>query len=108
MTLLMVLWEKKEASVKEIGAQVSLDSGTLTPLLKKLEKKGLIQRRRKAEDERVVIISLTESGKEMEEKAQMVPERMAACFDLEPEEAMTLYRLLQKVTEHLEKSGAEA
>ena len=95
--VMLVLWEKDEVSVKEIGERLFLDSGTLTPLLKNLEKKGLITRNRSKEDERVTIAKLTEEGKALREKALKVPEQVVSCVKLEPEEALQLYTLLYKI-----------
>ncbi len=94
---MMVLWEKKELNVKSLGESLYLDSGTLTPLLKKLEKKGLIERRRSTEDERNLIVSITEEGEALREKALSVPEHVASCIRLEPDEAAVLYKLLYKL-----------
>ena len=95
--VMLVLWEKDEVSVKEIGERLFLDSGTLTPLLKNLEKKGLLTRNRSKEDERVTIAKLTEEGKALREKALKVPEQVVSCVKLEPEEAIQLYTLLYKI-----------
>ncbi len=94
---MMVLWEKKSVTVKELGAVLHLDSGTLTPLLKKMEAKGLLSRRRSAEDERSLIVSLTEEGAALRERAVDIPAKMSQCVNLEPEEARELYRLLYKL-----------
>lgn len=97
--VMLVLWEKDEVSVKEIGERLFLDSGTLTPLLKNLEKKGLLTRNRSKEDERVTIAKLTEEGKALREKALKVPEQVVSCVKLEPEEAIQLYTILYKLLE---------
>ena len=81
---MMVLWEKKEVNVKELGECLYLDSGTLTPVLKKLEQKDFITRTRDKYDERNVIISL-------------IPMKMGACINIDAEEAKTLYRILYKI-----------
>lgn len=94
---LMVLWEYEKISVKELGEFLYLDSGTLTPVLKKLEQKGYIHRCRSAEDERVLLISLTEAGIALKDEAVKVPIQMGACMKLNEEEADTLYRLLYKI-----------
>jgi DNA-binding MarR family transcriptional regulator len=94
---MMVLWEKKTISAKELGAALYLDSGTLTPLLKKLEKSGLAKRERSARDERNLIVSITEKGEALRERAEVIPRRMADCVGLEPEEAENLYALLYKL-----------
>lgn len=94
---LMVLWEYEKISVKELGEFLYLDSGTLTPVLKKLEQKGYIHRCRSVEDERVLLISLTEAGIALKDEAVKVPIQMGACMKLNEEEADTLYRLLYKI-----------
>ena len=94
---MMILWDKKSLNVKELGEQIYLDSGTLTPLLKKLETKGYITRERLKSDERVLIVKITDLGLKLREKALIVPQGMASCVSLNPEEAKTLYSLLYKV-----------
>ena len=94
---MMVLWEKKSVTVKELGGYLYLDSGTLTPLLKKMEAKGLITRRRSGEDERSLIVSLTDRGAQLRDEALDVPVQMSKCVMLEPGEAQELYRLLYKL-----------
>ena len=94
---MMVLWEHKEVTVKELGQYLYLDSGTLTPLLKTMEKKGWVELNRSKEDERVLNVTITEQGDALREKAVCVPEQMAACVKLEPEEAAELYRILNKI-----------
>ncbi len=94
---MMVLWEFGEVSVKEMGEKLYLDSGTLTPVLKSLEQKGCLTRARSKEDERVLIVSLTEEGKALRDRALEVPAEMAGCVALEKEEAEELYRLLYKI-----------
>ncbi len=91
---MMVLWEEKSLNVKELGCRLYLDSGTLTPVLKCLEGKGYISRTRSCEDERVVIVSITPEGEALKERALVIPEKMAGCIHLEPEDAAGLYRLL--------------
>ena len=95
--VLMVLWEKQEVNVKDLGKCLFLDSGTLTPLLKKLESKGYITRKRSAEDERILLVHITEEGMRLREKAVSIPARVGQCVSLTPEEAKTLYSLLYKV-----------
>lgn len=94
---MMVLWERKSVIVKEMGAMLYLDSGTLTPLLKKMEAKGLVTRTRSAEDERNLVVSVTEKGMELREKALDIPEKMRACSKLTNEEARALYPILLKL-----------
>ena len=94
---MLVMWEEKAISVKEMGEKLFLDSGTLTPVLKALEKKGLITRNRSREDERVLIAEITKEGEALKEKAVQVPGKIAGCISLEPQEAMELYRILYKI-----------
>lgn len=94
---MMVLWEKKTINVKELGEILFLYSGTLTPVLKGLEKKKYITRTRNKEDERVVIIELTSEGKNLKEKAVNIPPLIANCISLEQDEALILYKLLNKM-----------
>ena len=93
---MLVLWEKKEVNVKELGNCLYLDSGTLTPLLKKLEAKGVLTRERSKEDERNLIVTLTKEGELLKDKALHVPQELAKCVKLDAEETLTLYRLLYK------------
>ena len=94
---MMVMWEHRELRVKEIGKFLFLDSSTLTPLLKRLEEKGYVTRRRSAEDERDLIVTITDSGEALKERAVTVPERLSACVELDPQKAQALYALLYEV-----------
>ena len=94
---MMVIWEERCLNVKELGTRLYLDSGTLTPVLKSLEAKGFIERRRSKEDERVLLVELTPEGEALRDKALAVPMKMASCVRLTAEEAMTLHRLLYKM-----------
>ena len=94
---MMVMWEHKSISIKDMGKLLLLDSGTLTPMLKKMEKAGWIIRKRSEEDERMVIVSITERGEELQERAAEIPVKMAGCLTLESDEVMQLYTLLQKL-----------
>ncbi len=94
---MMVLWEHKSITVKDMGTILYLDSGTLTPLLKKMEQAGWVQRVRSKEDERKVVVSITESGEALQTLLAEVPSQMASCIKLESEDAMTLYTLLKKM-----------
>ena len=100
---MLVLWEKKVVTVKQLGEALYLDSGTLTPLLKKLEAKGLVRRTRSEEDERNLIVTLTEEGEAMKEPAEIIPKRMSQCVNLTPEEARECYRLLYKLLDFVKK-----
>lgn len=99
---MMVLWEKKSVTVKELGRALYLDSGTLTPLLKKLENKGLLTHRRSTEDERNLIVSITEAGEALKDKAVQIHDSMAACVKLSDEEALILYKLLYKMLSYVD------
>lgn len=94
---MMVLWEKKQINVKSLGECLYLDSGTLTPLLKKLEAKELVKRERATDDERNLIVTLTEKGELLKDEAVEVPAMMAGCVNLTPQEAKQLYTLLYKI-----------
>ncbi|MBQ1613308.1 MAG: MarR family transcriptional regulator, partial [Selenomonas sp.] len=90
-----VLWEAKQVSVKELGKKLHLDSGTLTPLLKKLERKGYLKRERSRQDERVVIVCITEDGQKLKQQAEGVPQAMLAQMSaFSQSDAKELYRLL--------------
>ena len=99
---MMVVWECSECSVKTLGEKLYLDSGTLTPVVKSLEQKGYVRRFRSTEDERVLLVSITEAGKALRDKAAAVPMQVAACIHLTQEEAMTLHRLLYKLLAEME------
>jgi len=94
---MMVLWEHRQVTSKLLGEKLRLDSGTLTPVLKKLEEKGLVDRARDPQDERNLVVTLTPRGEALRTAAARVPEQMAACVSLEPDEAATLYKLLYKL-----------
>lgn len=96
---MMVLWEHKTMNVKAMGQILFLDSGTLTPVLKKLESKGFVTRQRSTADERNLVVTITEAGEALKEKAVAVPAEIAKCSNLEPEEAAMLYRILYKMLE---------
>lgn len=98
---MMVMWEHKTMNVKELGEYLFLDSGTLTPLLKTLEKKGFVTRVRSKEDERNLIVSVTEEGMALRDRALEIPKKMVGCIQLEKEEAKELYVLLHKLMEKI-------
>ena len=99
---MLVLWETPSMTSKQIGKRLRLDSGTLTPVLKKLEQRGLILRRRDASDERNLLVELTEEGGALRERAVEIPPRVGACLNLKPEDAMQLYTLLHRMLDGLE------
>ena len=96
----LVLWEKDGVSVTKIGEKLMLDNGTLSPLLKKLEQAGYVERRRRREDDRVVEITLTEEGRALQERAKDVPFKVAGCLDLPAEKAQQLYSLLYELLDN--------
>ena len=95
--VMMILWEHKSISVGDMGRRLFLDSGTLTPLLKKMECNGWLNRQRSKDDERVVIVSITDTGEALQEIVSEVPVKMAQCVKLESDEALQLYTLLNKM-----------
>ena len=96
---MMVLWEHKAMTVKALGQELYLDSGTLTPLLKKLEEKGLVTRRRSDQDERNLIVTITELGESMKDRALHIPAEMTKCVNLPKEDIRDLYRMLYQMLE---------
>ena len=94
---MMLLWEFNTMTAKELGKRLYLDSGTLTPVLRSLEEKGFIRRRRSSEDERVLIVKLTEKGAELREDALAVPYQVVHCVNFSEEEAIQLQQLLYKL-----------
>lgn len=100
---MMVFWQEKCLSVKELGQKLYLDSGTLTPVLKSLEAKGFVTRSRSIDDERIVIASVTEKGMSLRDSALAVPQQVAGCIRLESSEAMQLYKLLYKILDSFGK-----
>ncbi|AYV23505.1 MarR family winged helix-turn-helix transcriptional regulator [Vibrio mediterranei] len=100
MTML-VLWKKAPMNVKDIGTDLKLDSGTLTPLLKRLEQKGLVERKRSETDERARMITVTEQGFALRDKAMSVPNSIACKAQLDLEDALTLKRICEQLTNNL-------
>jgi len=98
---MMALWEKDDLTVNQVGEILQLDNGTLTPLLKRLESKALLTRRRSKEDERVVKIHLTENGRKLKEKAACVPIELAKAMNLNLEEMQQLKGLSDKVARQI-------
>ena len=95
--MFLVLWEEEKITVGDLCKRLKLDTGTVTPMLKNTEKQGLINRTRSEEDERVVVVSLTEEGKALYKKAKDIPTKLSSCVRLSPEEAMQLYSTLYKL-----------
>lgn len=99
---MMVMWNQKEVNVKALGESLYLDSGTLTPVLKKLETKGYVTRNRSKKDERNLHVLITKKGEELKTLAVLIPEQLRECIKLEPEEAKCLYKLLYKILGHID------
>lgn len=97
---MMVMWEHKQINVKQLGSYLFLDSGTLTPVLKKLEQKGLITRERDKEDERVLVVTITDKGEDLKDEAIKIPPEMVKCINLSPEASKELYDLLYQMLDH--------
>lgn len=95
--VMLVLWEHGEQTVNQIGSKLYLDSGTLTPLLKRLQNKGLIERSRLANDERCVSIRLTSSGQALQHTAAQIPQQMAGCLNISEEETALLRKLITQM-----------
>lgn len=97
--MFLVLWEEENITVGDLCRRLKLDTGTVTPMLKNTEKQGLISRTRSEEDERVVVVSLTEEGKALYKKAKDIPEKIGSCVKLTQDEAAQLYTTLYKLLE---------
>lgn len=97
--VMLVLWEHGEQSVNQIGAKLHLDSGTLTPLLKRLQAKALVERTRSSTDERSVLIRLTDSGKALEHTAAQIPAQISGCLNLSGDEIALLHKIVGKLDE---------
>ena len=100
----MALWEHESLDVKTLGELLFLDSGTLTPLLKKLEEKGFVLRQKTSKDGRQLIVSLTQKGKDLRREMQIVPHQIGSCVNLSLEEGAELKRLLLKVLSNVTES----
>ncbi|WP_029321656.1 MarR family winged helix-turn-helix transcriptional regulator [Butyrivibrio sp. AE3004] len=98
---MMVLWDKKEMNVKTLGECLFLDSGTLTPVLKKLENKGYLKRTRSKTDERNLLVSITKEGEALKEKAKDIPAKIGSCVKLNENDAKELYRLLYMIIDNV-------
>lgn len=105
--VMLVLWEGDGRSVSEIGACLHLDSGTLTPLLKRLEAAGVVRRRRQATDERVVLVELTAEGRALREKARAVPKAMAGRLCLDHEQFNRLRDDLRRLVANLDTDATQ-
>ena len=107
--VMMALWEYEQQTVKELGQRLWLDSGTLTPVLKKLEAKGYVTRRRSESDERSVVIGVTEEGRALCDRAAQVPFEVGSCVKLSAKEAVELHTLLYRLLAGMEEEhGSES
>lgn len=98
---MMVLWENKEIRAKDLGKKLYLESNTLTPMLKRLEDKGYISRKRSEKDKRDLIITITDKGEALKEKAVTIPAKLVSCIKMDTEEAQALYCLLYELLDEL-------
>ena len=105
--VMLVLWERDGLTVSELGQRLQLDSGTLTPLLKRLQTAGLVARQRRKEDERVVDIRLTDAGLALRDKASGIPECLAQCMQLPLDQMQTLRDELKRLTQQIQLSPSE-
>ena len=103
----LVLWEKDNTSVGELCDRLMLDNGTITPLLKRMQQAGYIERHRSEKDDRVVMISLTDAGRELQMRAKDIPLQVAGCVHLPPEKAQTLYTLLYELLNNQKNEGSD-
>ncbi len=106
--VMLVLWEREKISVKDLGTELSLDSGTLSPLLKRLQSAGLLARQRSTEDERSVEVALTGRGRELREDARTIPGRMLAASGLDPDELVELRARLHRMTATVNRAAERA
>jgi len=103
---MLVLWEKEPLTVKELGERLFLDSGTLTPLLKRMEKQGLLKRARSQGDERQVLISLTDKGRKLKDKALAIPLKIADQVNISQSEFISLLTSLKKLMRKIDMGGS--
>ena len=96
----LVLWEKDGITVGELCERLMLDNGTLSPLLKKMQQAGYVERKRSEADDRVVVITLTDAGRALQKRAKDIPARVASCVDLPAEKAQALYALLYELLDN--------
>jgi len=102
--VMIILWEYGKMNLKDLGNKMYLDSGTLTPLLKKLEIKGYIKRNKSCEDERNLMIELTKKGESLKDEAIDIPNKIGSCLNLDKEDTTTLYELLYKILNNIENN----
>ena len=102
---MLVMWEAEIISAKDLGSKLYLDSGTLTPLLKKLEKLEFVTRNRSKEDERILIVTLTDKGKALKEMAKLIPEEIVSAIDITIDELSNIRNSLQDLTDNIQVLG---
>ena len=95
--VMMVMWEDNHTTIKRICERLHLDSGTITPLIQKLVKRGLLEKCNNPEDERITCVNITESGIQLQEKAKSIPMKVGSCISLSQEEAEMLYKTMYKI-----------
>jgi len=105
--VMLVLWEQDGLTVRELGQRLQLDSGTLTPLLKRLQSAGLVSRQRRTDDERAVDIRLTPAGRALREQASDIPACMAQRLQLSPDQMQRLRDALKQLTQHAQTPTIE-
>ena len=105
--VMMVLWEKESVSSRALAECLHLDYGTLTPVLKRLEQTGYLRRERAAQDERLLTLTLTDSGRSLRQRAVTIPQSIASCMGLTREEFAELYALTYKALKHMESNRTE-
>ena len=105
--VMMYFWEKETSNVKELGKTLLLDPSTLTPILKKLEKKGYLIRNKSKLDERNLKVTMTKKGKELQKEVSFIPNKMKECAGLSDKEEEQLYKLLYKVLTNIERNEIE-
>ena len=103
---MMLMWEYRQMTVKDLGDKLWLDSGTMTPVLKKLEAKGYIRRERSTKDERSVTAILTDEGMALREKALQIPAKLGSCVRLDVQEMVQLHLLLHKIMAGFEQEAS--
>ena len=103
---MMLMWEYRQMTVKDLGDKLWLDSGTMTPVLKKLEAKGYIRRERSTKDERSVAAVLTDEGMALREKALQIPAKLGSCVRLDVQEMVQLHLLLHKIMAGFEQEAS--
>ena len=106
--VMLVLWEQDKINVKSLGEKLYLDSGTLTPLLKKLGEKGFITKTKNKKDERNQIIEITPSGRNLSKKAKEIPIKMGKCLNISNEDALNLYQILYRVLKEIDEKNTSS